>query len=251
MHCDERNKCQLTGVSPPTCQKRVDSGFSLNAPATCFDGTRYDLAVCNLIHARLVRRHVQLQWLHHQMHDRAMRSADDRQARDMLVMCCRLKSNQPVMLTPTPVPPVTPHPQWPNKVPILIDRCVFEEETNTLAVVGTSAGFGELSKIRVHPRIEYRVTYRRTNVNGLNAVAKLLLVLMGYRVGDDNLLELAAIERFDGVAAQNTVGDDGECILCTLGDEDVSCFDKSTTCVGHVVDQDGCFASNISDQHHS
>ena len=70
---------------------------------------------------------------------------------------------------------------------------------------------------------------------------------MGYGVRDDDLLELAAVQSFNGIATQDAVGDDRECILCTLGDENVRCFDKCTACVGHVIDQDSRLSSYVSD----
>lgn len=52
-----------------------------------------------------------------------------------------------------------------------------------------------MKKLRGH-----HVTYSWADVDGLDTVTKLLLVLVGDRVGNDDLLQLAAVQGLDSVA---------------------------------------------------
>lgn len=95
-------------------------------------------------------------------------------------------------------------------------------------------------------------TYGGTDVDRLDAVADLLLLLMGHSVGDDDLLESATVERLDGVSTQNTVSDNSNGVLSSaLIDQDTGGLDESSACVRHVVHENSSLASYFSDQGHS
>lgn len=74
---------------------------------------------------------------------------------------------------------------------------------------------------------------------------------MGYSVRNNDLLEFAAVEGFDGIAAQDAVGDDRKYILSAFGDQHICSLNKRTASVRHVVDQDAGLALDVSDQYHS
>lgn len=131
---------------------------------------------------------------------------------------------------------------------------MLEEERHTLAVVGTSACLGKLQcgQQSASSDITHMCTYGGTDVDRLNAVADLLLCLVGYCVRHNDLLQSAAVQRLNGVAAQNTVGDDRDSVLCSaLVDQDTCGFDKSTTSICHIIDKNGSLAGHFSNQSHS
>ena len=96
------------------------------------------------------------------------------------------------------------------------------------------------------------LTYSGTDVDRLNAVADLLLLLVGYCIGDNDLLESAAVQGFDSGSTQDAVGDNRNSVLCAaLVDQDTCGFDKSTACVSHVVNENSSLASYLSNECHS
>lgn len=95
-------------------------------------------------------------------------------------------------------------------------------------------------------------TYSGTDVDRLNAVADLLLLFVGYSVGHNDLFESAAVERLDGVSAQDAMGDNGNSVLSSaLIDQDAGGLDKSSAGVRHIVHENSSLASYFSDQGHS
>lgn len=95
-------------------------------------------------------------------------------------------------------------------------------------------------------------TYSGTDVDRLDTVADLLLLFVGYSVGHNDLLESAAVQRLNGVSAQDAVGDNGNSVLgSTLIDQDASSLDESSAGVRHIVHENSSLASYFSDQGHS
>jgi len=123
---------------------------------------------------------------------------------------------------------------------------MLEEERHTLAIVRSPASLGKLFDGQHTQLQDPHGTYSRTDVNGLNAIAELFLVLVGYRVCDDDLLELAAIQGFDGVATQDAVRDYGKCVFCAFCNQHICSLHKRTAGVSHVVDEDSGLALDIS-----
>jgi hypothetical protein len=74
---------------------------------------------------------------------------------------------------------------------------------------------------------------------------------VGNCVGADHLLQLAVVDLVDRVAAEDTVGDDGDGGGCAVLDDHVGCFAEGSASVGHVVDDDSCTTLDISDQNHA
>lgn len=96
------------------------------------------------------------------------------------------------------------------------------------------------------------LTYGGTDVDRLNAVADLLLFLVGNRVRHNDLLKSATVQGFNGRATQNAVGDYSNSVLrSALVDQNTCSLDKSTACIGHVVNKDSGLAGYLSDQGHS
>lgn len=65
-----------------------------------------------------------------------------------------------------------------------------------------------------------------------------------------DLLQLAVVQRLDGVAAKDAVCDNGNCRLSAMGDDDVSSLRQGTAGVGHIVYNDSDLIADISDQNH-
>lgn len=74
---------------------------------------------------------------------------------------------------------------------------------------------------------------------------------MGNSVGDDKLGQLGLVELFDSVAGEDAVGNDGDGAAGSVFDDDLGGLAESTASIGHVVDDDGDLAANISDQNHA
>ena len=96
-----------------------------------------------------------------------------------------------------------------------------------------------------------RLRQRRTNIHSDQSRTPLLLLLMRYRIRDHDFGQLTAIERFDGLAAQNPMRDDGHDLLGSVRHHGVRGLDEGTAGVGHVVDDDGDFAADVADEDHS
>jgi len=74
---------------------------------------------------------------------------------------------------------------------------------------------------------------------------------VGNSVGDDELGQLGLVELFDSIARQNAVGDDGDGAAGSVLDDDLGGLAESTASIGHVVDDNGDLAANITDQNHT
>jgi hypothetical protein len=94
-------------------------------------------------------------------------------------------------------------------------------------------------------------THSRRDINSLNTVAQSLLLLVGNCVGDDELGQLGLVELFNSVAGENAVGDDGDSAAGSVFDDDFGSLAESTASIGHVVDDDGDLAANITNQNHA
>ena len=95
-------------------------------------------------------------------------------------------------------------------------------------------------------------TYCGTDVDRLDAVANLLLLFVGYRVGHNDLLESTAVERLDGVPAEDTVGDNSDSVLSSaLVDQNAGGLDECSAGVRHIVYKNSSLARYFSDQGHS
>ena len=132
---------------------------------------------------------------------------------------------------------------------------MLEEERYALSVVGSAAGFGQLLNTQlVQGSRKYAmmsVAYSRRDINRHNPVTQLLLLLMGDCVGDYQVAQLAVVDLVDRIAAENTVGDNGNSGGCAVLNDDVSGFAEGSTGVCHVVDDDSCAALDITNQDHA
>lgn len=110
-----------------------------------------------------------------------------------------------------------------------------EEETDTLAVVGTTASLSKSG----------------TNIDRLDTIASLLLLSVGDGVGDDETAETATVQVLNGLTRENTVDDDGVNFLCAVLHNGISSFDKSTAGISHIIDNNGNFVLDVSDENHA
>jgi hypothetical protein len=94
-------------------------------------------------------------------------------------------------------------------------------------------------------------TYSGRDVDRHDPITQLLLLLVGDCVGADHLLQLAVVDLVDRVAAEDSVGDNGDGSCCAVLDHYVGGFAERATCVGHVVDDDSGATLDISDQNHA
>jgi len=74
---------------------------------------------------------------------------------------------------------------------------------------------------------------------------------MGNSVGDDELGQLGLVELFDSIARQNAVGDDGDGAAGSVLDDDLGGLAEGTASIGHIVDDNGDLAADITDQDHT
>jgi hypothetical protein len=95
------------------------------------------------------------------------------------------------------------------------------------------------------------VTYSGRDVDRHDPITQLLLLLVRNCVGADHLLQLAVVDFVDRVAAEDTVGDNGDGGCCAVLDDHVGGFAERATSVGHVVDDDSGATLDISDQNHA
>lgn len=73
---------------------------------------------------------------------------------------------------------------------------------------------------------------------------------MWYRIRDHNLLQLTAIQLIDGIAAQNAMSDNGDCVPGAMLNHNIGGFHERSTCVCHVVDDDGGLVFDVADKNH-
>ena len=100
-------------------------------------------------------------------------------------------------------------------------------------------------------RVVVAETHSRRDVDGLNTVAQGLLLLVGNSVGNNELGQLRLVELFNGIAGEDAVGDNGDSAAGSVFDDDLGGLAESTASIGHVVDDDGDLAANITDQNHA
>jgi len=110
-----------------------------------------------------------------------------------------------------------------------------EEEADGFTIVGTATSLSEGG----------------ADIDGLDAVALLLLVGMGDSVGDDQTAETAAVQVFDGLAGQDAVHDDGVDFLGAVLHNGVGGLDERAAGIGHVVNDDGNLVLDVADQDHA
>lgn len=110
-----------------------------------------------------------------------------------------------------------------------------EQERNALAVMRPATGLGQ----------------RGGDVNRLELVALSQLLAQRHRVRDHDAAEFASVERFDRVAAEDAVRDDGDHFLCAVGHDRIRRFHERATCVGHVVDEDGDAILHVAHENHA
>lgn len=92
---------------------------------------------------------------------------------------------------------------------------------------------------------------RRTYVNRLQLITPLLLLRMWHRICHHYPAQSAPIQRFDSIAAKNSVRYYGDNLAGVVVHNGVSGLDERAASVSHVVDEDGDFVSDVSDKNHS
>jgi hypothetical protein len=82
----------------------------------------------------------------------------------------------------------------------------------------------------------------------LGAQAQVLLLL--HAVGHHHLVKGASVDALDGVAAQDTMGDQGINLGCALLLEELGGPSNRVRGVRQVIDQNGYPVTDVTDQHH-
>lgn len=95
------------------------------------------------------------------------------------------------------------------------------------------------------------MTHSGRDVDGLDPGTGLLLPLVRDRVGDDELLELGAVEGLDSVAAQDAVRYYSNGGFGAVGHDDVGGLAEGAAGVGHVVNDDCDLAGDVAHEDHS
>ena len=94
-------------------------------------------------------------------------------------------------------------------------------------------------------------TYSGRDIDRHDPITQLFLLLVRNCVGADHLLQLAVVDLVDRVAGEDTVGHDGNGSSCAVLDDHVGRFAEGSASVGHVVDDDGGAALDVSDKDHA
>ena len=96
-----------------------------------------------------------------------------------------------------------------------------------------------------------RLRQRGTNVNRFQPSALGLLLLMRHRVRDHDPTQATPVQGFQRIAAENTVRDDGDDLVRAVLHDGVGGLDERAAGVGHVVNEDGGFATDVADEDHA
>jgi len=95
------------------------------------------------------------------------------------------------------------------------------------------------------------LSQRRANIDSLQLRALILLALHGYRIRRHDSRQLALIDRLDGIAGQDAVGDQGNDLLRAVRHDRLGGLGQRTARVGHVVDEDGSLAGHVAHEDHA
>lgn len=95
------------------------------------------------------------------------------------------------------------------------------------------------------------LSQRGGDVNHLDLVALATLLAQRHRVRDNDAAEFTPVERFDGVAAEDAMRDNGDHFPRAIGHDRIRRFHQRATCVGHVVDEDGDAVLHIAHEDHA
>jgi hypothetical protein len=93
-------------------------------------------------------------------------------------------------------------------------------------------------------------THSWADVDRLNAIAELLLLLVGDRVGNNDLLQFASVKGVNSVSAKNAVRNNGDDVLCAVLNDNVRGLRQRSASVGHVIDNYGSPVTDVSDEDH-
>lgn len=93
-------------------------------------------------------------------------------------------------------------------------------------------------------------THSRADVDRLNPVTKLLLILVGNRVRNDDLLQFAPVESINSVSTKDAMRDNRDDILCAILDDHICGLRQCSASVGHVVDDYSSAIPDVSDKNH-
>jgi hypothetical protein len=74
---------------------------------------------------------------------------------------------------------------------------------------------------------------------------------VGNSVGNDELGQLRLVELFYSIAGENAVSNDGDSAAGTVLDDDFGGLAESAASIGHIINDDGDLAANITDQNHA
>ena len=69
-------------------------------------------------------------------------------------------------------------------------------------------------------------------------------------IGDDDATQLTTIERLNRPSTQDAMRDDGDDLLGMMMHDGIGGFDERATRVGHVIDENGDLALDVTDEDH-
>ena len=110
-----------------------------------------------------------------------------------------------------------------------------KQKAHTLTIVRPATGLSE----------------RRADVDCLQPGTALFLLCMRHRVRNHDAAQTAAVERFDGVARQDPVCNDGHDLAGSVLHDGVGGLDQRAARVGHIVDNDSHAAANVTNKNHA
>jgi len=88
------------------------------------------------------------------------------------------------------------------------------------------------------------------DLEDLQLGAPALVILLGHRVGHNDLVQCTSVDALDSISTQDTVCNERNHLRSALLFQEFCRAGNGVGCIRQVVDQDSCALPNVSHQHH-
>ena len=96
----------------------------------------------------------------------------------------------------------------------------------------------------------YSLSKRRPDINRLNLSTPTLFTFMRDCIRHDNAAQLTGIDHLNRIATQNPMHHNRINLACPVRLQRISRFGQCATGIGHVIDENGDFATDVAHQCH-
>lgn len=111
-----------------------------------------------------------------------------------------------------------------------------------------------LQNVSIHRNILYfMLTYLSKHIADLKDLqlgAPALVILLGHRVGHNDLVQCTSVDALDSISTQDTVCNERNHLRSTLLLQELCRAGNGIGRIRQVIDKDSCALSNVSNQHH-